>query len=579
MSRRNVVRVGEPLRRQAAIHRGLAGQLAVASLLAVVPGVGLGLLLGSGALASLPLWQTLGVSAALVTLALLPILVLAHRLYARLAELARAVRRLGRGEFEVMMQLHYRDELDDLAGEFNLAAKRLSDRELEHEREIIKLERDIARLSADLRSNRSDYESLEQRTSRATLLREFGERVRDARDAHDVARRLNDALRIFEGIDEAYVLSVDDERRELRYLGVVNREKGINAVGRAVAHAVLPEVSEEEWLARRAAARGRALRGTATVEGEGGLTVIHEVAIPANAGGRTQAVLWVRSRGRPLPDDDEKDIAFMVRAAGDALESVRLFQEAAQVEALRELDRMKSELIATVSHELRTPLVSIKGFAETLRNDGDVDVVTRREFLDDIIDESNHLEELINNLLDMSRIEAGMLRIQPQPIKLANLASRVVGKLRQRAAKEGHMLQLNVAPDLPLVHADAGRLEQVLRNLIENALKYSPEGGRIVLYATRDGDMVKVSVRDHGIGIAPEHAERIFDRFYRVDNSMTRGTSGTGIGLSICRGLIEAHGGRIWVESVPGKGSTFHFTVPVAAAIAREDDEVGRAAD
>lgn len=141
------------------------------------------------------------------------------------------------------------------------------------------------------------------------------------------------------------------------------------------------------------------------------------------------------------------------------------------------------------------------------------------------------------------------------------------------------MLQLNVAPDLPLVHADAGRLEQVLRNLIENAMKYSPEGGRIVLYATRDGDMVKVSVRDHGIGIAPEHAERIFDRFYRVDNSMTRGTSGTGIGLSICRGLIEAHGGRIWVESVPGKGSTFHFTVPVAAAIAREDDEVGRAAD
>ncbi|MGD9049667.1 MAG: ATP-binding protein [Anaerolineae bacterium] len=237
----------------------------------------------------------------------------------------------------------------------------------------------------------------------------------------------------------------------------------------------------------------------------------------------------------------------------------------------RELDEMKSQLLSTVSHELRTPLASIKGFATTLlRQDVEWDEVTRREFLAIIDEESDRLSELISNLLDMSRIEAGTLRVEPEPTDLRPLIQETTAEFQLMT--RDHQFQAHVPPSLPLVQADLRRIRQVLRNLVENAVKYSPGGGAVTVSVQlaewaqdpeATGDALHVSVADQGLGIDPQHLDRIFDRFYQVDSASTREVRGAGLGLSICKAIVEAHHGRIWAESQAGVGSTFHFTLPL----------------
>ena len=228
----------------------------------------------------------------------------------------------------------------------------------------------------------------------------------------------------------------------------------------------------------------------------------------------------------------------------------------------RELDEMKSQLLSTVSHELRTPLASIKGFATTLlREDVQWDENSRREFLSIIDEESDRLSELISNLLDMSRIEAGTLRVEPEPTDLRPIVDETVSAFQVMTHE--HQFQTSSPPGLPLVEADPRRTRQVLRNLVDNAVKYSPLGGPIsIAVRGSEGELV-VSVTDQGLGIEPDHLDRIFDRFYQVDSASTREVGGSGLGLSICRAIVEAHGGRIWAKSQPGIGSTFYFTLPV----------------
>lgn len=229
----------------------------------------------------------------------------------------------------------------------------------------------------------------------------------------------------------------------------------------------------------------------------------------------------------------------------------------------KELDEMKSRLLSTVSHELRTPLSSIKGFATTLlREDVTWDESTRREFLSIIDNESDRLSELISNLLDMSRMEAGSLRVEPEPVDLAPIVTETVTEFQVMTAM--HQLSTVVPPALPHVWADPRRVRQVLRNLVENAIKYSPEGGSIVIRVEPRPDSLETSVTDSGLGITPQHLDRVFDRFYQADSASTRRVGGAGLGLSICKAIVEAHEGEIWVESQPGVGSTFHFTLPLA---------------
>jgi PAS domain S-box-containing protein len=240
---------------------------------------------------------------------------------------------------------------------------------------------------------------------------------------------------------------------------------------------------------------------------------------------------------------------------------------------LRGVERMKTEFVASVSHELRTPLTSIKGFIRTLLDDTDgyYDRVTQVEFYQIIDQECDRLVRLINDLLNVSRIEAGRaLELNLKPVELGQLIAKVVTS--QESYTTRHQIEADVSADLPTVIADEDKIDQVLTNLINNAIKYSPDGGVVLVSARSTGNEVEVGVRDHGLGIPREHLDKIFGRFHRVEGGDTRRAGGTGIGLYLVKHLVEAHGGRIWVDSEVGKGSTFTFTIPLS----RPADEASR---
>ena len=226
----------------------------------------------------------------------------------------------------------------------------------------------------------------------------------------------------------------------------------------------------------------------------------------------------------------------------------------------REIDRMKSSLISTVSHELRTPLAAIKGYVTTLLAEDVVwDSLTQREFLGIISNEADRLSKLVNDLLDMSRIESGNLDV--------NRAECSLEDLLQRAAQRAYpspldRLSVNLPPDLPQLYVDPQRIEAVLRNLIENAAKYSGDSSPIFINAGVEGQSLVVRVRDEGPGIPSEYSERIFESFYRLENGLNRLSPGAGLGLAICQGFISAHGGEIWSEPQP-KGACIAFSLPL----------------
>jgi signal transduction histidine kinase/HAMP domain-containing protein len=247
------------------------------------------------------------------------------------------------------------------------------------------------------------------------------------------------------------------------------------------------------------------------------------------------------------------------------LERARLAEDAEEARALREADHLKSQFISSMSHELRTPLTSIKGYSSSLlREDASWDDETRHEFIEIIDEKADELRDLIDKLLQMARLEAGAMRPQKEPVLIPRLAQKVVEEAAGRSKK--HEFVMELPADLPVVEADVRHLEQILSNLVENAVKYSPEGGRIVIRGALDHDRVVIGVGDEGEGISTEHHDKVFERFYRVDDPSTRGTPGSGLGLSIAKGHVEAHDGEIWLESAIGKGSTFYFTLPLEGA-------------
>jgi PAS domain S-box-containing protein len=227
-----------------------------------------------------------------------------------------------------------------------------------------------------------------------------------------------------------------------------------------------------------------------------------------------------------------------------------------------EVDRMKSEFIATVSHELRTPMTSIKGslglvlggIAGPLPDEA-------KELLAIAQNNTDRLIRLINDILDISRIEAGKMEIKRAPLTVMDAVHKAIRELEGFANQRDIAVTAEVAGDLPRVMADSDRLQQVLVNLLSNAIKFSEQHTRVMVSAGQDDDQVWVKVQDQGPGIAKDHMSQIFEKFHRVDNASTRKTGGTGLGLAICKAIVEEHGGRIWVGSEPGKGSAFTFTL------------------
>jgi two-component system sensor histidine kinase KdpD len=267
--------------------------------------------------------------------------------------------------------------------------------------------------------------------------------------------------------------------------------------------------------------------------------------------------LWLET---PLLGPEERLLKIFASQGALAIERIRLGEQARKTRILEESDRLKSTLLSLVSHELRSPLAAVKASVSSLRS-GTVEWESeaRTELLATIEEEIDHLNVLVGNLLDMSRIEAGALKPQKKPNLLAEIVSAVTGRMRKQT--QNHVLSVEVPDDLPLVNVDFIQMEQVFSNLLSNSLKYSPPGSTIQITARQtEPSRLEVRVRNQSLPLPEADLDKIFDKFYRINPSGQ--VVGSGLGLSICKGILEAHGGKIWAENVPG-GTAFCFSLPL----------------
>lgn len=295
------------------------------------------------------------------------------------------------------------------------------------------------------------------------------------------------------------------------------------------------------------------------------------LGLPMMVGGRcVGGLVFGRFGGPAYPPEHIRLAEFVAWHVGQLLENRRMARRIASLEAQRELARMQEEFISTISHELRTPLGFIKGYVTTLlRDDAAWEGEARKEFLHIIDDEADRLRELIDNLLDSSRLESGTLGMAREPVRVASLLRDTISRATSMYPELEFVADF--PDDLPMIELDGTRISQVLDNLISNAAKYAPDAP-VTIRARVKSDQLEVSVIDEGPGIPAEHTAHLFERFYRVpDNS--RSARGTGLGLYICRKIIEAHEGDISVDTEPGRGTRFHFRIPLEASPVEEGTE------
>ena len=246
----------------------------------------------------------------------------------------------------------------------------------------------------------------------------------------------------------------------------------------------------------------------------------------------------------------------------DVTERNALAAEVARLAARREADRLKSEFVSIASHEFRTPLASLVGFTELLLSD-ETSEEERKEWVETMHSDATRLSHIVEELLDVSKIEDGGLEVQPEPVDLVAVIQGVLASFEPHATR--HAIEVECAAEVPPAWADGGKVEQVLTNLVSNAIKYSPAGGTVTLSAAAAAGAVRLRVADEGLGLPPEEIPHLFGRFHRIQDSAREGIVGTGLGLYICKQLVELQGGKIWAESPgAGQGSVFTVELPVA---------------
>jgi len=274
----------------------------------------------------------------------------------------------------------------------------------------------------------------------------------------------------------------------------------------------------------------------------------------------------LQSTPRPTGDEMRK-LVWEVFRTGQKLEG--------EIRDLKQMENYRREFIGNVSHELKTPIFSVQGFTETLLEGAVDDDSVNRSFLQKIMRNVNRLDNLARDLSDIARIETGELEMSAEPFNLRKLIDSVVESLEMKAAERDVHLQHRLPDALPLVYGDRERIRQVLVNLCDNAIKYNREGGHVDITAqSLASDEVKISVADDGLGISPDHIARLTERFYRVDKSRSRSQGGTGLGLAIVKHILSAHDRELMIESTPGEGSTFGFTLTAVLDHASTSPEV-----
>ena len=382
------------------------------------------------------------------------------------------------------------------------------------------------------------------------------ERLRDetgAMDTDDVERRVRDALERADDArwDAEQALHDSDYLTELLTAGVVRLRDDLTVqFANGAAHVMLER--------RPGTMAGRsALEAFVDARIEG-------IARAAMEFGSASGELTIRSSGGPT---------VAVRARRSPVSGVWLVLE--DVSELRRLQRIRAEFIDNLSHELRTPLTTISLLAETAAREAEAATPRLRDRIAKIEVETGHLTQMVNELLDLSRIESGTAQLLLDDVDMIRLVRSTAERLRLFAERQGLQITLDVPDRVAPVRGDEDRLGQVLVNLLHNAVKFSPNGGTIVVGVSETVEEVTVWVRDPGIGVPRADLVRIFERFYKVDRARARGRGGTGLGLSIARHVVDAHGGRIWVESEEGQGSRFAFTIPTAPSPAAPGQGVG----
>jgi signal transduction histidine kinase/DNA-binding response OmpR family regulator len=288
------------------------------------------------------------------------------------------------------------------------------------------------------------------------------------------------------------------------------------------------------------------------------------LAVPMLAEGQVIGVLAVLDKAGGFSADDESFLALFASQAAIAVLNSQLYEHT------KSLDRLKSEFVAVVSHEIRTPLTSVKGALELLSDQRYFDHTEQQSKLLTIAHaNAERLLVLINDILDFSKLESASLPMIIERQRLEPVVEQAVNNLRNLVEERRIQIAMDFNADLPDLMLDSNRIAQVVTNLLSNAIKFSPMGGHIEVTADQAEDGVRVGVRDHGEGIAAQDLPKLFRKFSQIDSTSTRKAGGTGLGLVICRGIVEQHGGRIWVESTLGEGSVFYFTLPWAERMAQ----------
>jgi K+-sensing histidine kinase KdpD len=297
----------------------------------------------------------------------------------------------------------------------------------------------------------------------------------------------------------------------------------------------------------------------------GSASLPHSVlAVPLQVSQDRLGVLVLEAYRRPA-SFSQADVPFIQTLAdliALAIDRAKLQAKADAVLAARQADRLRSEVMATLSHELRTPLSAIKGYTTALLlEEVSWPEAKRLEFLRLMDEECDNLQAMISEILDSSLIEVGQLTIEVEPVRLPRLAQEAADEMQRHT--DAHHLAVSFPADFPMIDADPRRVRQVIRSILDNAIKYSPQGGLIVIRGEARPTDVVVSIADQGVGISPEDLIPLFEKYFRVKSPTGYHVPGTGLGLPVARAIVEAHGGRIWAESQVGQGTTLYFSLPL----------------